>query len=505
MSDLIHPQSPSYWLATASQHRYPTLDHDTTTEVAIVGGGLVGLTAAWLLKKAGLAVAVLEARRVGAQGSAHASAELTSLHGPGYAELASRFDDATAQLYGESLQAGVHTIAHLVRQLGIECDFEQTAAHAYAQSAAGLPALQQALQAAQRLGLPASSVPSTNLPFGAAGALRFADQAQFHPVKYLQALAAAIPGDGSQVYEHTRVLDVDEGDGRCKVHTERAVITARHVILATGLPILDRGGYFSEAFPRTQVLLAARLEPGGASAATVPEGIWMSFDEPRWSVRTARDAAGPLAVCAGRSFKTAHLSTRAPRVELEAWVREHLPVRAIEQVWTHEDYVSMDGLPFVGRFRRGSAHTWVATGLGECGMAGGTAAAMVLADLIRDKSNPWARIYDSTRIHAGAGFKRFLTENVDVAREWIHDHLTSAPEGQADEIAPGHAAIVAGPSGKVAAYRDDHGALHTVSATCTHMGCNVAWNEVARSWDCPCHGSRFDIDGQVISGPAIKP
>jgi nitrite reductase/ring-hydroxylating ferredoxin subunit len=249
------------------------------------------------------------------------------------------------------------------------------------------------------------------------------------------------------------------------------------------------------------VLTAFRL----GEQARLPEGLWATADEPQRALHVLSGAAGgPVAIVSGRAFKSGEVDTRAPRLEIDGWLRDAVPAtgQALGS-WTAEWWDSMDGLPFVGPLTRDAKRLWVATGLGPQASTA-VAAAGVLADRLAGRDSRWAHAYDATRVNTGISARRFLSENLDVAKRWIHDHVASPPVADADSLAPGEAALVAGDGGKIACYRDPSGKMHAVDATCTHLGCTVHWNAVSTCWDCPCHGSRFAIDGQVLHGPATR-
>jgi len=493
------PIPASYWTASVGTTDYERLAGDAgPVDVAVIGGGIAGLTAALLLQRAGRSVALLEARRVGAQVTGHTTAKITSLHTLIYADLARQHGEETARRYGRSNEAALRRIGELVDELAIDCDFERKAAYTYCESETNLARVREEAEIAARLGLPASFVTELPAPLDAFGAVRFDNQAQFHPMKYMLGLARAFVAAGGRIHEETRALDVEDGEP-CRVETAAGTLTARDVIVATNLPFLDRGGYFTTNFPRSHVALAARVAPG-----TEPDGMFISVEQPSHSVRACPDPSGPLLICTGAAFKTGQADTAALGAELEGWVRRHFTVTGIPYRWTNEDYDSMDRLPYVGRLSSRAKHVRVATGFNAWGMTAGTLSAMILADLVQGRPNEWAATYDSTRIKpTRTAAQRFLKENLNVARGWLHDHVVPAAKRSVAELAPGEGAVVQTREGKVAAYRDEAGAVHAVSAVCTHMGCSVAWNGVARSWDCPCHGSRFDLDGKVLHGPAV--
>jgi glycine/D-amino acid oxidase-like deaminating enzyme/nitrite reductase/ring-hydroxylating ferredoxin subunit len=467
-------------------------------DAAIVGGGIVGVTAAHFLKEAGLKVAVVEGRKVGRQVTGKSTAKITSQHGLIYHTLAEKFGEDGARTYAEANQAAIGRITELARTHGIDCDLEPKAAFVYARTEQHVATLEREVEVAQRVGLPASFVRDPGLPYPVAGAIRFDGQAQFHPCKYVAGLARTIPGDGCHVFEDTRALDVEPG----RVVTARGVIEARHIIVATHLPLGKIGFFFAQAHPYNHCMVAAPLDP-----ARSPDGMFISVDQPTHSVRTHRGDDGTLRVVAvGSQYKPGHTDEeRKGFMDLEAFLRDAFGIETIEYRWTNMDYGSMDGMPFIGRSSAREDAFFVATGFNAWGITGGTVAGILLADLVAGRPNPWAALFDATRIKPAAGGATFLKENLQVAKHLLTGYLSRRPNSP-NEVRAGEAAILdQGATRKLAVYRDEGGRLHTVSAVCSHMGCVLGWNETERTWECPCHGSRFTVDGEVIHGPATQP
>lgn len=498
----LRSENVSLWVATTPETSYPYLGHDGPTgvdvDVAVIGAGITGITTALLLKEAGVTVALLDADRVAAGVSGYTTAKVTSLHGLVYADLVESFGEDGARTYGEANQAALARVVRFVEERGIDCHLQRRAAYTYTENPATVAAIEAEVEAAQRLGLPAAFTTDTDLPFDVAGAVRFNDQAQFHPREYCLALAAAVPGDGSFVFETTRALDVDAGTP-CTVRTDRGEVRAGHVVVATLLPFLDRGGFFAKCHPTRSYAMAVRV------AGEATQGMYLSADAPTRSVRCHDDGEETLLVVSGEGHKTGQDPDTTRRyAALEAWVRDRYPVTSVEHRWSAQDYVPVDSVPYVGRLTRGAEHLSVATGFKKWGMTNGTAAAIMISDAILGRDNPWASFFDANRLDVTASAHEFVKENLDVARRFVSDRVSSLGGPSVDDLAPGEGAVVRVDGEAVAAYRDEDGAVHGVSAVCTHMGCHVTFNTAEKSWDCPCHGSRFDSRGRVLSGPAVK-
>jgi len=497
MADSFSGKAVSLWVDTAPETSYPQLQDAIEVDVAVIGGGIAGLTAALLLKRGGGRVAVIEAGRVGTGVTGHTTGKVSSLHRLVYRELRRSFGEQGARAYGDANQAAIEWIAMLVDTEGIECDFRRVANYTYAESDAALEQVKEEAAIARELGLPTTYTDSTPLPFPVQGAVRFDDQAQLHATKYLVGLAQAVAGDGSQVFEQSRVINVADG-APCRVATDEGSVTAGATIVATNFPILDRGLFFARCHPHRSYLIAVTLD------GEPPEGTFISADEPLRSIMPYRTGDRDLLLVGGeghRASETVDIAERYAR--LEAWAKERFAVASLEYRWSTQDAIPIDGVPYVGRMSPFSRHVYVATGFRKWGLSNGTVAAMILADRILGKPNPWASVFDSNRVKPLAGGRRFLTENLRTGVRLVHDRLASR-KSTLPELDPGEGRVLELDGEKVAAHRDEKGEVHAVSAVCTHLGCLVEWNGAEETWDCPCHGSRFDHAGTVIQGPATK-
>lgn len=493
----LEGKAVSLWVDTAAETDYPKLDGPIEVDVAIVGGGIAGLTAAVLLKRAGSRVAVIEAGRVGTGVTGHTTGKVSSLHQLVYRELRRSFGVGGARIYGEANQAAIEQVAQLVESESIECDFQRVTNYTYAESGAALERVKDEAAIACQLGLPAEFTDSVPLPYPVAGAVRLPDQAQLHATKYLAGLARSVAGGGSHVFEQTRVVGVEDG-APCEVETDNGSVTAPAVIIATNFPISDRGLFFARCHPHRSYLVALGLD--GES----PDGTFISADQPMRSILPYRAGERNLLLVGGEGHRASEKVDVVERYRrLETWARERFPVSSLEYRWSTQDAVPIDGVPYVGRMSPFSKNLYVATGFRKWGLTNGTVAAMILTDQILGKPNPWSSTFNSNRFRPFAGAKRFVSENLRAGARLIGDRLGSR-ESTLPELGRGKATVLDLNGEKVAAYRDEHDDVHAVSAVCTHLGCIVEWNGADQTWDCPCHGSRFDHRGQVIQGPAVE-
>ncbi|HET6860014.1 MAG TPA: FAD-dependent oxidoreductase [Streptomyces sp.] len=492
----------SYWMDTSPATAHPRLTADIEVDVAVVGGGIAGLSTAWELARAGRTVAVLEADRIAAGVTGYTTAKVSALHTLVYDRLRRTRGAEGARLYARSQQEAVERIAEVSAELGVDCGLERRPAFTYSCDPAGTDALRAEAEAAQEAGLEAQYVEETGLPFAVAGAVRVEDQAQFHPRSYLLALADDLLARGSVIHERTRVTGLSEGSP-CRVTCESGhTVTARDVVVATHYPVFDRALLFARMSPRRELVVAAPMD-----ADQDPGGMYITEDEGKRSVRTAPYGDGRrLLIVTGENFTPGTGDAAEGFVRLDAWMRERFAVGGTAYRWAAQDNDVSDGVPMVGAFHPGARHTWVATGFGGWGMSGGVMAARLLTDLIEGGKPPQAQLYDPRRLWSTLReAPALLKMQAEVAGHFVGDRLRGSHADSVAEIAPGTGAVVRVNGSRCAVYRDEAGAVSAVSARCTHLGCLVAFNEAETTWECPCHGSRFGTDGSVLQGPAVRP
>jgi glycine/D-amino acid oxidase-like deaminating enzyme/nitrite reductase/ring-hydroxylating ferredoxin subunit len=488
----------SYWVDSTQAPAFPRLDEPIVVDVAVIGAGIAGITAATLLKEAGKTVALLESKEVLRGVTGYTTAKLTSGHNLVYSAITATFGPEAARLYAEANEAAIAHVAAVAEARKIACDLERKSNYVYSESRSEVDKIRAEVRAARNAGLDASFVEETPLPFPVAGAVRQEGQAQFHPRKYLLPLAESIPGDGSCVFQETRALSVEDGEP-CRVRTNRGEVIARDVIVATHLPIFDRGLYFAKTSPKRSYVLGIPVDE-----AKAPDGMFISTETPIHSIRHTPFDGRRLLLVGGEGHKAGQdKDTRRRYASLEEWARARFDVGSVEYRWSTHDNYSADRVPYVGKLGRRSDHVYVATGFNGWGMTNGTVAGILLCDAIRGKPNPWAEVYDSTRLPQLGAARRLVKENANVGLRWLGDRLPGRARSVA-ELSAGEGDVVSIRGERAAVYKEDDGTLVTLSPVCTHLGCIVGWNTAEKTWDCPCHGSRFDRHGRVIQGPAVQ-
>jgi glycine/D-amino acid oxidase-like deaminating enzyme/nitrite reductase/ring-hydroxylating ferredoxin subunit len=465
-------------------------------DVAIIGGGITGLTAATLLKAAGRTVAVIDAQRIAEGVTGYTTAHLTEVIDASFGDLIENFGEDGARQAVQATRAALETIAGLVRERDIQCGFERVPGFYYTETEDGVKGVKEEVEAAQRVGLDAVYTEEVPLPFPTRAALRLDGQARFHVRQYLLPLLKAVPGRGSHVFEDTRVLDVEDGEP-CVVRTETGTITARDVIMATNVPLNRFALQTKVAHYRSYVV-------AGTTDRPVPDGLFWDDADPYHYIRVQDVGGERLVLVGGEDHKVGQEEdTETCYRALRDYAYERLGMKSIAYRWSAQVAEPVDGLPYLGR-NANASHVYVGTGYSGTGMTFGTLAAMLCTDLILGRENPWETLFDATRVKPIAAAKEYVSENVDFPAHLVGDRLKGAEGESLGDVAVGEGRIVELAGKKRAVYRDEQGATHVLDPVCTHLGCLVSFNTAEKSWDCPCHGSRFAPDGTVINGPAVK-
>lgn len=499
-------QSVSIWMVQSEE--IPSdgpLAGKAQADVCIVGAGIAGMTTAYLLARDGKSVVVLDDGPIGGGMTGRTTAHLVNALDDRYFDLESFHGEKGARLAAESHSAAIDRVETIAREEGIDCEFERLDGYLFTPSDESIEILKRELDATHRAGLTQTEL-VTRAPidsFDTGQALRFPNQAQFHPLKYLAGLATAIRKLGGRIHTSTHASKIEGGSSALVGTDNGSVVTCGSVVVATNSPVNDLVSIHTKQAPFITYVIGARVPRGSITRAL----YWDTPDPYHYLRIESVDAADTnrafdILIVGGEDHKTGQAKDHRERYErLEEWTRERFPIiESIDYRWSGQVLEPIDGLAFIGRNPMDDDNVFVATGDSGNGMTHGTIAGILLTDLILGRENDWAALYNPSRKTLSA-IKEFAKENINVAAQYT-DYATPGDVGSVDDIRPGDGAIVRHGLSKIATYRDDNGIVHERSAVCTHLGCIVNWNTTEKTWDCPCHGSRFDRRGQVMMGPA---
>lgn len=486
----------SVWEGTAVANHFPALAQDSDANVVIIGGGITGITAALLLSQAGKQVIVLEALSIGFGTTGHSTGNLYATVDHQLYHIRDKWDQKTATAVARSRNEALDFIEQVATTYNIPCHFFRRPQYIFATDASQVEQMEEEYEATRDAGLDVALVRDVPLPLAITQALKIEQQAQFHPATYVGELANRVASSGCQIYEHSRVVEIDNDN--LIVHTANGSVRAEKIILATHTPV---GIHPVQTLlgPYREYALAARLQD-----EQYPEGIFWSLEQPSHSIRSYDADGTKYLIVIGEEHKTGqHDSEEDYYQKVEQYMRSHFNVEQIAYQWSAQNYQPADLLPYIGR-TLGSEHVYMATGFGTDGLIYGTLAARLLTDDILGQENPWQDLYRATRLTPVKSAKEFIKENVDVAQQYAKAILGGVGIESLQDIAPGEGQVAEINGERFAVYRNENNQLTFLSPFCTHMGCLVRWNQPQKSWDCPCHGSRFRFDGEVIEGPALK-
>lgn len=492
-----------YWF-NAELPSFPSVTSDLEVDVVVVGAGLTGITAATLLKQSGAKVALLDRQRCASADTGHTTAHLTYVTDKRLSHLVKTFGKDAAKAFWEAGAVAIDQIYSTVKERNLDCDFKWVPGYLHASledtGDQERSSLEKDAQLAQELGFQAEfleSVPYANRP-----GVRFQHQAKFHPRKYLAALLKDLPGQGSYVFENSDASCV-EGEP-LSVQVGKHKIKCQYLIIATHNPIMGKMGFVSATLFQTKLALYTSYVIGATLPPnSVPDALYWDTTEPYYYLRVERHPSEDYLIFGGEDCKTGQeQDPRAVFGRLENKLKQVLPAAQVRDRWLGQVVETNDGLPFIGE---SAGKQFIATGFCGNGFTLGTLAAMMARDQYLGKRNPWFELFDVSRRKLLGGTWSYITENVDFPYYLLRDRLAKAQVPSPDAIKLGEGAITKADGKKVAAYRDENGKLTLLSPVCTHLGCIVKWNAADKTWDCPCHGSRFKPSGEVFSGPAEDP
>ncbi|WP_437230742.1 FAD-dependent oxidoreductase [Planctomicrobium sp. SH661] len=504
MMNLAELQSESVWL-DKPRPEFRSLNQNARFDVAVIGGGITGLTAAYLLKQAGKTVAVFEKGSIGDHETGHTTAHLVYVTDARLKELTKKFGKDEARLVWLAGRLAIDTIEQISLEQGIECQFQRVPGFLSAPFTGeefDSSQLEEEARLAQELGFEATyqdAIPLRELP-----AVRYSDQALFHPIKYLSGLAAAVHGGGSEVYCHSEMTEARNDPLTITVNGFE--VSCERLVIATHVPLAGVAGVVSAAMLQTKLAAYSTYAVGAViPPGSLPAGSYNDTSDPYYYLRVQSHEGQAYAILGGEDHKTGQASEEEIAIRyqrLETLLEQLIPGAHVDHRWSGQVIETNDDLPFIGPE---NDHQFAATGYAGNGMTFGTLAGIMACDWVLGRDNPWSDLLHVGRKKIRGGTWRYLTENADYPYYLLKGYLKGVRGTDLDQIPPGEGCVLKVDGKRRAVYRHPDGTLSSCSAICTHMGCVVRWNGPEKTWDCPCHGSRFNTDGEVIAGPAESP
>ena len=489
----------SIWNAYATHQDFFELKKDITVDVAIIGGGITGITTAQLLKEKGLNIAVLEAREVGRGTTSHSTGNLYAMTDQLLESLSFKYDLETVKKVIRARQSALKHIEKNVNLHNLDCDFHKRPMYIFGTS--GKKDLAKERILAEEVGLFPTEI-EVDFPYESKLGFKIEDQAQINPLLYIQGLANEIEGGTCSIYENTRVREIEDRETDFLLHTNRANVTAKYIVEATHTPKGVDLEYHTILGPYREYGIAAKLE----STGNYPEGIfWGYFKDQKYSFRSYKKGEESFLLCIGNPHKVGQAEDNKKYIQdLVEFAGIRFPIKEVVYKWGGQHYKPADLLPYIGR-KTSESNNLIATGFSTDGLVYGTLSAIINSEIITGGKNEFEDLFKASRHNPGKAAKKFIKENINVAAEMIKGYLFKPDDEEVNTIGAGEARVIKRDGKELAVYRTPGGELKIFSAVCTHMGCIVNWNNAEKSWDCPCHGTRFDVEGEVLEGPAFDP
>ena len=472
----------SVWSENCSFRKREVLNKDIETDILVIGAGIAGILTAYMLKKKGKNVVLIDAAKTSSGNTKNTTAKITSQHNLIYHKLIAEFGEEKAIQYAKANELAIKKYKEIIEERGLECDFEEKSAYVYSLNETDV--LKAEVEAANKVGIDAEFVEEVNLPFKIAGAVKFNNQSQFNPLKFLKELSKDLV-----IYENTRALEIKEN----LVITNRGNITANNIVVATHYPIMNAPGYYFLKMHQERSYVLALKNTNDI------DGMYIDIDEEGYSFRTYKD----LLLLGGIKQRTGENESGGSYDKLRNAAKELYPESKEMYHWSAQDCMTMDGIPYIGRYSDETPNIYVATGFNKWGMTSSMVSAMIISDMILEKENDFSEIFSPKRFDLSLSINNVAKDIAETAKNFIAQKIY-IPSSNIEHIKNGHGGIVEYNGEKVGVYKNNEGKAFIVSTKCAHLGCQLHWNADELTWDCPCHGSRFDYKGRLIGSPATK-
>lgn len=475
----------SIWSESCSFKKREVLKKNIEADILVIGSGIAGILIAYMLNQSGREVVLIEAREIASGNTSNTTAKITSQHDLIYNKLISEFGEEKAKQYGKANELAIKRYKEIIEERKIECDFEEKPAYIY--SLDKIDKLKKEVESASKVGINAEFVEVTNLPFKVSGAVRFNNQAQFNPLKFLKNISKDLT-----IYENTRALEIKEN----LVITNRGDITAKNIVVATHYPIMNTPGYYFLKMHQERSYVIALKNIKNIKKI---DGMYIDAAEEGYSFRTYKD----LLLFGGIKQRTGKNEMGGSYDKLRKAAKELYPESEEKYHWSAQDCMTMDGIPYIGRYSDEALNIYVATGFNKWGMTSSMISAMIISDMILGRENDFSEIFSPKRFDLSLSINNAAKDIVETAKNFIAQKVY-IPSSNIEHIKNGHGGIVEYNGEKVGVYKNNKGKAFIVSTKCAHLGCQLNWNADELTWDCPCHGSRFDYKGQLIESPSTK-
>ncbi len=472
----------SVWSESCKFRKREALNKDIKTDVLVIGAGIAGILTAYMLKQKGREVVVIDAAEIASGNTKNTTAKITSQHDLIYSKLIAEFGEEKARQYAKANELAIKKYKEIIEDKRIECDFEEKPAYVY--SLNEVDVLKEEAKVAKNLGIDAEFVQEANLHFKIKGAVKFNNQAQFNPLKFLKGISNELV-----IYENTRALEIKEN----LVVTSGGNITANNIVLATHYPIMNAPGYYFMKMHQERSYVLA-LEN-----TSEIDGMYIDINKEGYSFRTYNN----LLLLGGISHRTGENEEGGSYDELRKVAKKLYPKAKEKYYWSAQDCMTIDGIPYIGRYSSETPNIYVATGFNKWGMTSSMVSAMIISDMISEKENDFSEIFSPRRFDLSLSINNIANDLIETAKNFIAQKV-SIPSSEIEHIKNGHGGIIEYNGEKVGVYKNKEGKEFFVSTKCTHLGCQLSWNADELTWDCPCHGSRFDYKGRLIGSPATK-
>ena len=495
----------SLWLNEKTKEKFPKLEKDLETQVCIIGAGILGISTAYYLTQKGYNVTILERDKIANRVTGHTTAKITSQHGLIYHYLLNQYGKEFARKYYLANQKSIQEIEKIITQNQIDCDFERQNSCVYTTNQSEIEKIEEELQALKELDIEASKIEEAPLPFEIVSGIEFKNQAQFNPIKYIDGLVKQITDTKGKIFENTICYDVKRDGDSYICYTENNTVKAKYVVLASHYPFINFPGvYFAKMYQSSSYVI------GIDTKSELFDGMYINIQSPIYSFRTAKDADKKILLLGGGDHKTGeNTSYQDSYGLLEEKAKQWYPNCEIKYRWSTRDCITLDKIPYIGEFSNTLPNMYVGTGFNKWGMTSSNVAARIITDKIDEKENEYSEVFEATRLNpivnkdevknmVSQTVKSLVVDRIEEPEKVINDEISL------DDLKQETGQIIEWNGEKVGVYKDIEGKMFAVKPVCTHLGCILNWNGADKTWDCPCHGSRFDYTGKNLYNPALK-